>query len=108
MGESANPTLTLRFVRRLRVEFRGATLTADAGLLAARELDDTSDKCGAFGLRLTGMATTHLKENRTGRKPRTSETRSAASITVVPCVVGYILASHGVYGHTIIAVAVAR
>ena len=59
MGESANPTLTLRFDRRLRLEFLGATITSDAGLLAARELDDT--------VRLTGMATTHLKENRTGR-----------------------------------------
>ena len=59
MGESTNLTLTLRFDRRLRLEFRGATITSDAGLLAARELDDT--------LRLTEMASTQLKENRTGR-----------------------------------------
>ena len=31
MGESTNPRTTLRFDRRIRLEFRGATITSDAG-----------------------------------------------------------------------------
>ena len=58
MGESTNP-LKVRFDRRVRLEFRGATITSDAGLLAARELDEA--------LGLTELSTGHLKESRTGR-----------------------------------------
>ena len=31
MGESTNACATLRFDRRIRLEFRGATITSDAG-----------------------------------------------------------------------------
>ena len=59
MGESANTEIRMKFDRRVRLEFRGATITSDAGLLAARELDEA--------LGLTERATGHLHERRTGR-----------------------------------------
>src|ERR687891_1491038 len=59
MGEKAAPSIRMRFDRRVRLEFRGATSTSDGGLLAARELDQA--------LGLTRLAAGSLKERRTGR-----------------------------------------
>ena len=59
MGESSDTPLKLQFDRRVRLDFRGATITSDAGLLACRELD------AALGL--TETANDHIHESRTGR-----------------------------------------
>ena len=59
MGESTNPRATLRFDRRVRLKFHGATITSDAGLLACRELDDA--------LGLTETAEECLQESRGDR-----------------------------------------
>jgi hypothetical protein len=59
MGEKADPAIKIRFDGRVRLEFRGATITSDAGLLAARELDEA--------LGLTRLADDALQESRTGR-----------------------------------------
>ena len=58
MCEKTRETLKLRFDKRLRLEFHGARITSDAGLLACRELD------GA--LELTEIAPTYLRETRGG------------------------------------------
>lgn len=44
MGEKAQEALKLQFDKRLRLDFHGARITSDAGLLACWELD------GALGL----------------------------------------------------------
>ena len=59
MGDGERASLKLTFDPRVRLEFHGATITSDVGLLATRELDEA--------LGLTEMARDHLKESRTGR-----------------------------------------
>jgi hypothetical protein len=61
-GEANGGTLRLDFDRRLRLQFRAAVITSDAGLLAYRELDDAVD--------LTEMAGSVLADARTGKNGR--------------------------------------
>src|SRR3954452_3097314 len=60
-GEAKEP-LRVAFDRRLKLEFHGARITSDGGLLAYRELDDA--------LGLTAMAMSALAEGRRGKNTR--------------------------------------
>jgi len=42
MGEALKKTLTLGFDGSVRLEFRGATISSDTGLLVYRDVDDTA------------------------------------------------------------------
>ena len=59
MGEGRKQGLRLDFDAKLRLEFHGATITSDTGLLAYRELDD------AVGL--TEIAESCLRDGRNGK-----------------------------------------
>ena len=59
MGEAKKDPLRVHFDRRLKLEFRGATITSDAGLLAFRELDER--------LGLSRMAAERLADGRLGK-----------------------------------------
>jgi hypothetical protein len=62
MGEATAEPLRVDFDRRIKLEFHGARITSDGGLLACRELDD------AFGL--TEIAISKLLEGRRGKNAR--------------------------------------
>jgi Transposase DDE domain group 1 len=59
MGDAESGPVRLSFNSQLRVEFRGATVTSDAGLLLPRELDER--------LGLSALIDRHLTDPRTGR-----------------------------------------
>jgi len=59
MGDGEKAALRLQFNPKVLLEFHGATITTDAGLLAFREFDDA--------LGLTEIAEDYLQESRTGR-----------------------------------------
>jgi hypothetical protein len=61
-GETDTSALRLDFDRRLLLQFRGSTITSDAGLLAYRELDDA--------VHLTDTAANALADARTGKNGR--------------------------------------
>ena len=58
MGDATSGPVRLSFNPQLRVEFRGATVTSDAGLLLPRELDER--------LGLDALIERHLTDPRTG------------------------------------------
>lgn len=62
VGESASAPLRVQFDRRLKLQFHGAKLSSDGGLLLFRELDDP--------LGLSEMASWELRDNRTGINSR--------------------------------------
>jgi hypothetical protein len=64
MGDTPNDPLRVDFDRHIKLEFHGATVTSDAGLLAYRELDDA--------LQLTSTAATGLHDSRTGQNTQHS------------------------------------
>src|SRR5713101_6724526 len=59
MGEATSGPIQLSFNPQLRVEFRGATVTSDAGLLLPRALDEQ--------LGLGALIERHLTDPRSGR-----------------------------------------
>jgi hypothetical protein len=59
LGAGNNEAIRLQFDRRLRLEFRGAKITTDAGLLAVRELDEV--------MGLAEMAADLIADKRTGK-----------------------------------------
>jgi hypothetical protein len=61
-GEAKEPPLRVIFDRRIKLEFHGAKITSDGGLLAYRELDDA--------LGLTAAAASTLAEGRRGKNIR--------------------------------------
>ena len=63
-GEAPEADLRVTFDRRLRLEFHGAKVTSNAGLLAFRELDDA--------LGLSAIAGEVLTDPRTGTNGRHS------------------------------------
>jgi len=60
MGDGDKVPLRLQFNPKIRLEFHGATITSDAGLLAFRELDDALD--------LTPIASDYLQESLASRR----------------------------------------
>jgi len=59
MKHTKGERLNIRFNRKIKLEFHGARLTSDGGVLAYRDLDDA--------LGLLNLASTVMSHKRTGR-----------------------------------------
>ena len=59
MGDAKKSSFRVQFNRRIKLEFHGAKVTSDAGLLLYRELDEV--------LGLTAIGSENVVENRTGK-----------------------------------------
>jgi len=70
MGDAKSNPVRLSFNPQLRVEFLGATVTSDAGLLLPRELDER--------LGLSALIERHLTYPRTGRACSSGDSRPVA------------------------------
>ena len=71
MGDGEKAPLRVQFNPKVCLEFHGATITSDAGLLPIRELDEA--------LGLTDTADGYLQESRTGRNIRHHLIRQSAA-----------------------------
>ena len=62
MGDGKKGVLRVAFDKRIKLEFHGAKITSDGGLLLYRELDEA--------LGLTELSEAVLEDNRTGKNTR--------------------------------------
>ena len=75
MGDAKKSSFRVQFNRRIKLEFHGAKVTSDAGLLLYRELDE------AFGL--TAIGSENVVEERTGKISSTAERLCFGSLSSV-------------------------
>src|SRR5262249_53343410 len=76
MGDAESGPVQLSFNSQLRVEFGGATVTSDAGLLLPRELDER--------LGLSALIERHLTDPRTGPQSPVRPSRPLPSVCLQP------------------------